>query len=136
MSLHVFSVTCSTKILTLAISPVLFISVRSLCEFAIPPDVYILLSSREKEVPHAGQMYTFSSTFIKKIEPFSVVPKVFKHTSKYMPCVLEWNLRALTLVGSLAIRFFHDIIEGYRHHTHPNPPPPNFQILAPPPPAP
>ena len=88
MSLNVFSVTCSTKILTLAISPVLFISVRILCEFAIPPD---LLPSWEKEVPHAGQMYTSGSTFIKKIEPFSVAPKVFKHTSKYMPCVLEWN---------------------------------------------
>ena len=106
MSLHVCNVTCSTKILTLAISPVLFISVRSLHEFAILPDVYILLSSREKEVPHAGQMHTFGSTFIKKIEPFSVVPNVFKHTSKYMPCILEWNLKALTLVGSLAIKIF------------------------------
>ena len=32
----------STKILTLAVAPVLFISVGVLCEFVMLPDVYIL----------------------------------------------------------------------------------------------
>ena len=43
-----YSITCSTRILTLAIAPFLFISVGILCEFAMALDVYILLTLRKK----------------------------------------------------------------------------------------
>ena len=56
-----YSITCSTKILTLVIATFLFILVGILCEFAMVPGVSILLSPQEEEVP------TFSSTLIKKI---------------------------------------------------------------------
>ena len=46
-----YSITCSTKVLTLAKAPVLFNSVVILCEFAMLPDAYILLSPLEVEVP-------------------------------------------------------------------------------------
>ena len=39
-----YSIICSTKILTLEIAPVLFLSVGVLCEFAMVPDMYILQS--------------------------------------------------------------------------------------------
>ena len=45
-----YSVTCSTKILTFAIAPFLFIFVGMICEFAMVPEVYILLSPQEEEV--------------------------------------------------------------------------------------
>ena len=38
------------QILILAIAPLSFISVSILCEFAMLPDVYILLSPKEEEV--------------------------------------------------------------------------------------
>ena len=41
--------TCSSKILTLAIAPFLFILAGVLCEFAMVPVVYILLSHQEEE---------------------------------------------------------------------------------------
>ena len=41
---------CFTKILTLEIAPFLFILVGVVCEFAIVPGVYILLSPQEEEV--------------------------------------------------------------------------------------
>ena len=40
----------STEILTLAIAPLLLISVSILCELAMLPDVYIVLSFQEEEV--------------------------------------------------------------------------------------
>ena len=42
--------TGSTKVLTLTIAQVLFISVGVLCPFTLVPDVLILLSSQEEEV--------------------------------------------------------------------------------------
>ena len=45
-----YPITCSTKILTLAIAPFLFILVGVICELDIVPGVYILLSPQEKEV--------------------------------------------------------------------------------------
>ena len=42
-----YSITCSTKILTLAIAPFLFILVDVLGELAMLPGVYILLSFQE-----------------------------------------------------------------------------------------
>ena len=44
------TVSLSTQILILAIAPLSFISVSILCEFAMLPDVYILLSPQEEEV--------------------------------------------------------------------------------------
>ena len=45
MSLISYGITCSTKILNLAIGPLLFISVGVLCQFAMVPDVYMLLAT-------------------------------------------------------------------------------------------
>ena len=45
-----YCIICFTKILTLAIAPFLFILVGVVCEFAIVPGVYILLSPQEEEV--------------------------------------------------------------------------------------
>ena len=56
------TVSLSTEILILAIAPLSFISVGILCEFAMLPNMYILLR---------GQMYTSGSIFIKYIEPFT-----------------------------------------------------------------
>ena len=44
------TVSLSTEILILAIAPLSFISVGSLCKLAMLPDVYILLSPQEEEV--------------------------------------------------------------------------------------
>ena len=57
------TVSLSTQILVLNIAPLLFISVSILCGFAMLRDVCILLSPQKEE-----QMYTFGSTFIKKIK--------------------------------------------------------------------
>ena len=54
MSLNAFYITCSTKILVLAIAPFLFILVGVLCEFAMVPGVYILLSPHENEVQYTS----------------------------------------------------------------------------------
>ena len=61
-----YNITCSTKILTLAIAPFLFILVDVLCEFAMVPGVYILLSSRRRGTLFflSARIYTFSSTLI------------------------------------------------------------------------
>ena len=45
-----YRIICFTRILTLAIASFLFILVDVVCEFAIVPGVYILLSLQEKEV--------------------------------------------------------------------------------------
>ena len=47
------SIICSTKILTLAITPFLFLLVGVLCEFAMVPGVYILSSPQEEEVHYS-----------------------------------------------------------------------------------
>ena len=44
-----YSITCSTKSLALPIAPFLFILVGVLCEFAMVPGMYILLSPQEEE---------------------------------------------------------------------------------------
>ena len=45
-----FSITCSIEILTSAKGPFLFILVGVLCEFAMVPGVYILVSPQEELV--------------------------------------------------------------------------------------
>ena len=49
-----YSITCSTETLTLAITPILFILVGVLCEFAVVPAVYILLSPQEAKVHYSS----------------------------------------------------------------------------------
>ena len=62
------SITCSTKTLNFAIAPFLFILVGVLCEFAMVPGLYILLSPQEEKVYYSSWghrcIYTFSTTFI------------------------------------------------------------------------
>ena len=50
MPLMFGSISFSAQILILSITPLLFISDSILCEFAMLPDVYILLSPQEEEV--------------------------------------------------------------------------------------
>ena len=49
-----YCIICFAKILTLAIAPFLFILVGVVCEFAIVPGVYILLSPQEEEVHYTN----------------------------------------------------------------------------------
>ena len=49
-----YCITLSTKILTLAIAPFLFIFVGIICEFAMVPGVYILLFPKEEEVHYSS----------------------------------------------------------------------------------
>ena len=68
------TVSLSTEILILAIVQVSLILVSILCELAMLPDVYIyypLKKNRSTLLPE-GKMYTSGSTFIKKIEPFTL----------------------------------------------------------------
>ena len=68
-----YNISRYTKILTLTIASYLFILVGALsvCQFAMVPGVYILLCPKEEEVATLfflrTQIYTFSSTIIKKI---------------------------------------------------------------------
>ena len=52
------------------IVPLLFVSISILCEFAMLPGVYILLSSQEEE---DSNMYTPGSTFINLLSVFILV---------------------------------------------------------------
>ena len=65
-----YSITCSTKILTLTMVPFLLILVHILYEFAMMSRVYILLFPQEEETHSRrvrAQMYAFNNTFIKII---------------------------------------------------------------------
>ena len=68
MSLNALIITCSTKILTLAIIPFLLILVGLLCEFDMVPGAYILLSPQEEEVRYSswGQRCTHSAVHSSK----------------------------------------------------------------------
>ena len=71
-----YSITCSTKILTLAIAPLLFILVDVLREFAMVPGVYILLSPQEEEVHYSswGHRSTHSAAHSsKRFKPLSAI---------------------------------------------------------------
>ena len=52
-----YIITCSTKLLTLVIAPFLFILVSVLCEFAMVPGGYILLSPQAEEL-HSSSVGT------------------------------------------------------------------------------
>ena len=81
MSFSVFHVTCSNKIFTLAIAPVLFVSVNRLCEFAMLTDVYMLLSPQEEEVPEETHVQAHWAT---KFNLSVLYPKFFGDTGTYM----------------------------------------------------
>ena len=49
-----YSITCSTKVFTLAIATFLLILLGVLCEFAMVQVVYIFLSPQEDEVPYSS----------------------------------------------------------------------------------
>ena len=71
-----YSITYPTKILTLAITGFLFISVGVLCKFAIVPGVYILPSPQDKEVHSSsgGDRCTHSALHSpKRFEPLSAI---------------------------------------------------------------
>ena len=65
-----YSVTSFTSILTLKIAPFLFISVGVLCEFAMVPDVYHLLTPHEAEM-HC--FFIFGRTIIENIKSLSAI---------------------------------------------------------------
>ena len=74
--LNAFNVSLSTQILILAILPLLFISVSIFCEFAMLPDVYILLSPQEEEVHSSswGNRCThLAAHSSKRLNPLSVI---------------------------------------------------------------
>ena len=71
------SITCSNKILSLAIAPFLFILLGTLCEIALVPGVYILLPPQEEgeeEVQCSSSGYIFTHSAVhssKKFKPLS-----------------------------------------------------------------
>ena len=99
-----YSITCSTKILTLAIAPFLFVFVGVNCEFAILPGVYILLSPQEEEVLILPKIYRHRCTHLathssKRFKPLftlcyyaKVVVKLEK-TNKKLSCVIVLIMR-------------------------------------------
>ena len=63
-----YSITCSTKILALAITPLMFISVGIPCEFAMVCTFYCPPpAGRGALFFLRGHMYTFGNRFSKKI---------------------------------------------------------------------
>ena len=86
-----YIITCSTKILTLAIAPFLFISVDVLCKFAMMQCEYILLFPQEEEVLK-GQIYTFGSILQKEKNiclPLYYMPRLisnWENTNKESNC--------------------------------------------------
>ena len=64
-----YSITCSTKIFTLETAPLLFILVGVHSEFAMAKCVHLTVPSGRKGAIFflKAQMYTFSSTLIKKM---------------------------------------------------------------------
>ena len=107
-----YNITCFNKILTLAIAPFLFILVGILCEFAMVPGVYILLSSQEEEMHSStwGYRWTHSETnSSKKIYTFFyhyfTTPSLllnWKNTNKELNCVM---LMVLVVWRSSTLKF-------------------------------
>ena len=102
-----FSITCSNKILTLAIAPFLFILVDVLCEMAMVPGVYILLFPQEKEVPYSFWEHRCTDVHIqhhihqkdlnlclKSCDYDKVIDELKKNTNEEFSCVtwcLQWD---------------------------------------------
>ena len=98
-----YSITDSNKRFTLAIAPFLFILFSVLCECAMVPDVYILLSSQEEEVHYSswGHISTHSAAHSsKRFKPLSdkygydkVIDELEKNTNKEFNCVMVFIMR-------------------------------------------
>ena len=95
----------STKTLTLATAPLLFllVGVLSVCEFAMVPGVYILLSPQEEEVHSSswGHRCTHSAAHSsKRFKPLSDMIWlwqgywwIWKNTNKEFSCVMVFIMR-------------------------------------------
>ena len=101
-----YSITCSTKILTLAIAPFLFISIGVLCEFAMVPGVYVLLFPHEEEVHSSSwgdkcaHLAAYSS---KRLKPLSAIILIYQGY-----CWIEKNtnkevIRVIMLIIALIV---------------------------------
>ena len=95
-----YSITCSTKILTLAIAPFLFIFISIICEFTMVPGRYILLSSQKEEVHYSfwGHRCTHSVAYSTKrfkslLHHVKVVVEMEKNTNKKFSCFMVLILR-------------------------------------------
>ena len=102
-----YRIICFTKILTLAVAPFLFILVGVVFEFAVVPDVYILLLRKKRHTTLLFlrvQIEKFSSTFIKD----KVVVELEKNTNKEFICVMVFIKR---LRDTLKFQFIFDFNE-------------------------
>ena len=95
-----YSITCSTKILTLAIAPFLFIFISIICEFTMVSGRYILLSSQKEEVHYSfwGHRCTHSAAYSSKrfkslLHHIKVVVEMEKNTNKKFSCFMVLILR-------------------------------------------
>ena len=99
-----YIIICYTNILTLAIAPFLFFLVSVICEFAMVPGVYILLSPQEEEVHYsswAGHKCTHSAVHSsKKIKSLSDIMLlcqsccwIGKNTNKEFSCFLVFIMK-------------------------------------------
>ena len=98
------SITCSTEILTLTTSPILFILVGVLCELTMVPSVYILLSPQEEEVHYSswGHRYIYNSA-AHSSKRFKLLSDIIwlcqgywwirKNTNKEFSCVTVFIIR-------------------------------------------
>ena len=90
-----YSITCSTKILTSAIAPFLLAGV--LCEFAMVPGVYILVSLKEDEMHFSSWRRRCTTHSSKRIEPWFVIillcQKVIAELKKTNNCVMVLIIR-------------------------------------------
>ena len=100
-----YSITFSFKILTLEITPFLFIFVGIPCEFAMVSDVYILLSPQEEKVSTSswGERHTHLAVHSsKRFKPLPTIILLCEgNTSK------KHDFKIITFVtGSLSIDFW------------------------------
>ena len=71
-ALNVWQYHLPSQILILAVAPLLFISVSILCELAMLPGVYILLSSQEEQM-HSSSWQDICKHWSKRLNPLSVI---------------------------------------------------------------
>ena len=71
-----YSITCFTKILTLAKPPLLLILVGVYCEFAMVPGVYILLSPQEEEEQFLSWRHRCTHSAVHSSKRFKPLPAI------------------------------------------------------------
>ena len=79
-ALNVWQYHLPSQILILAVAPLLFISVSILCELAMLPGVYILLSSLEEQM-HSSSWEHICKHWWKRLNPLSVIILVCLHNT-------------------------------------------------------